>query len=157
MTLVAEALRALSGLGFVPWVAEQRYPGVEPRSRLCCLVPACQVVMAVDQYRSRHAERQASNKNRSVGGRRSPWPLACVPQGPCERRALTLVAEALRALSGLGFVPWVAEQRYPGIEPRSRLHCFVGDKEAEEGRRVGPAVHCEMRANYKASVKRREL
>ena len=64
----------------------------------CCLVPACQAVL-----RSQHAERQASDKSWSVGGRRSPWPLACAPQGPCERRALTLVAEVLRALSGLSF------------------------------------------------------
>ena len=125
----------------------------------CCLVQACQAVMAIDRYRSRHPERQASDKNRSVGGRRSSRPLACVPQGLCERRALTLFAEALRALSGLGFAPWVAEQRYPGLKPRSRLRCFVGDKEAEEGRQMqlGPAVHCEMQAHYKASVKRRKL
>ena len=34
--------------------------------------------------------------------------------------------------------------------------CFVGDKEAEEGRRLGPTVtvHCEMRAHYKASVEK---
>ena len=52
----------------------------------CYLVPACQAVMAVRpvQYRSRHAERQANDKSRSVGGRRSPWPLACVPQRPYE-------------------------------------------------------------------------
>ena len=37
-----------------------------------------------------------------------PWPLACGPQGPCERRALTLVAEALRALSGLGLCSLVS-------------------------------------------------
>ena len=56
----------------------------------------------------RHAERQASDKSWSVGGRRSPWPLACAPQGPCERRALALVAEALRALSGLGLCSLVS-------------------------------------------------
>ena len=31
--------------------------------------------------------------------------------------------------------------------------CFVGGEEAEEGRRLGPTVHCEMRAHYKASEK----
>ena len=75
----------------------------------CCLVPACQAVTAPSTiFRSQHAERQASDKSWSVGGRRSPWPLARAPQGPCERRALTLVAEALRTLSGLGLCSLVS-------------------------------------------------
>ena len=124
----------------------------------CCLVPACQAVRAVDLYRSQHAERQASDKNRSVGGRRSPWPACVRIAGPCERRALTLVAEALRALSGLGCCSLGSWAKILG--PWAPIETTLLRRKQGGRRRTwwhGRTVHCEMCAHYKASVKRRQL
>ena len=138
--------------------------------QLCCRTTTCRPLLGLrtlllstslsTTHQSTGHDMQSAKQATRLGpfGGRTPWPLACIPQEPCERRALTLVAEALRALSGLGFCSVGSWAKMTGATSSDwDCTCFVGHREAEEGRRLGPAVHCKMRAYYKASAKRRQL
>ena len=71
-------------------------------------------------------------------------PLLGVPQGPCEKQALTLIAEAFRALSGVDLFSVGSSAKMP--EPRAPIETACVSSERTSGKqKKNVGSHCTVR------------